>query len=149
MMTGGMGGGMAGPGMGYGAPMGGGYGMSQGMGGGYGMSQGMGGPPGMGGMGMGMGGMGMGMGMGGTGMGMGGQPGMPGQLPPGQEMPTPAPLPDVQDQPNQGLILAAILGGSAILGIALGCAMFRKKGGADGDSDEDMDSDDDDESDES
>jgi hypothetical protein len=138
---------MAGSGMGYGAPPGGGYGMSQGMGGGYGMSQGMGGSPGMGGMGMGMGGMGMGMG--GQSMGMGGQPGMPGQLPPGQEMPTPAPLPDVQDQPNQGLILAAILGGSAILGIALGCAMFRKKGGADGDSDEDMDSDDDDESDES
>ena len=59
-----------------------------------------------------------------------------------QEMPTPAPLPDGTDDPNQGIILAAILGGSAILGIALGCSLFRNKRGGGGDSDEDMDSDD-------
>jgi hypothetical protein len=38
------------------------------------------------------------------------------------------------------MIIAAILGGSALIGLILGCAMFRKKGYVDGDSDEDADS---------
>ena len=79
------------------------------------------------------------------------QPGAAGQRPPppGTELPTPAPLPEEgATDPNQGAIVAAILGGSAILGIAIGCLLFRNKGGAEGDSDDDADSDDD-ESDES
>jgi hypothetical protein len=59
------------------------------------------------------------------------------------EQPTPAPLPENTDDPNQGVIIAAILGGSAILGIATGCLLFRKKGRQNGDSDDDMDSSDD------
>ncbi len=61
------------------------------------------------------------------------------------EQPTPAPIPEDTGNPNQGIILAAILGGSAILGIATGCLLFRKKG-SNGDSDDDMDSDDSDDS---
>ena len=66
-------------------------------------------------------------------------------LPPGAEAPTPVPLPDENgtDQ-NQGAIVAAILGGSALLGVILGCALFRNKGETDGDSDSNADSDDDD-----
>jgi hypothetical protein len=66
-------------------------------------------------------------------------------LPPGAEAPTPVPLPDEHgaDQ-NQGAIVAAILGGSALLGVILGCALFRNKGETDGDSDSDADSEDDD-----
>ena len=56
------------------------------------------------------------------------------------EQPTPAPIPENNNDPNQGIIIAAILGGSAILGIATGCLLFRKKGGSNGDSDDDMDS---------
>jgi hypothetical protein len=40
--------------------------------------------------------------------------------------------------------VAAILGGSALLGVILGCALFRNKGETDGDSDSDADSEDDD-----
>jgi hypothetical protein len=64
-------------------------------------------------------------------------------LPPGYEPPTPVPLPEDTNDQNQGAIVAAILGGSAILGLALGCALFRKKGVSDGDSDSDAGSDDD------
>jgi hypothetical protein len=47
-------------------------------------------------------------------------------------------------------MIAAILGGSALIGTIIGCMMFRKKSGANGDSDSDADTDDDDdESDES
>ena len=82
---------------------------------------------------------------------MGAPPGMNGQagggmqqpLPPGSEAPTPADLPTDVDDPNQGLILAAILGGSALIGTMLGCVLFRKKGDGGGDSDSDADSEDD------
>ena len=70
--------------------------------------------------------------------------GQPTQRPP-LEQPTPAPIPEDTGNPNQGIILAAILGGSAVLGIATGCLLFRKKG-TNGDSDDDMDSDDRDDS---
>jgi hypothetical protein len=76
----------------------------------------------------------------------GGMPGQPGASmrppPPGYEPPTPVPLPDDTADHNQGAIIAAILGGSALLGVILGCAMFRNKGEVDGDSDSDADSDD-------
>ena len=75
-------------------------------------------------------------------MGPNGQP-----MPPGYEPPTPVPLPEESADTNQGAIVAAILGGSALLGIIAGCALFRNKGGPDGDSDSDADSDDSDESD--
>jgi hypothetical protein len=65
------------------------------------------------------------------------------------EQPTPAPLPENNNDPNQGIIIAAILGGSAIIGIATGCLLFRKKGGSGGDSDDDMDSSDESDSDSS
>jgi len=73
------------------------------------------------------------------------QPQIPGQgapgapLPPGAEAPTPGELPP-ENPDNSGMIIAAILGGSALIGLILGCAMFRKKGYVDGDSDEDADS---------
>ncbi len=67
--------------------------------------------------------------------------GQAGAARPPLEQPTPAPIPEDTGNPNQGIILAAILGGSAILGIATGCLLFRKKGN-NGDSDDDLDSDD-------
>lgn len=125
-MTGGMGAGsMSGGGM---------YGPSMGMNGGMMSNQGMGMNGGM------MNNQGMAGGQ------MGGQMGMQPQrpLPPGTELPTPAPLPDEgATDPNQGAIVAAILGGSALIGLALGCLLFRNKGGPEGDSDDDADSDDD------
>lgn len=101
------------------------------------------------------GGGGMGSMMGGAGRMMGfpaqpaygTQPPIPGQgapgapLPPGAEAPTPGELPP-ENPDNSGMIIAAILGGSALIGLIVGCAMFRKKGDVDGDSDEDADSDD-------
>ena len=74
----------------------------------------------------------------GTALGPNGQP-----RPPGYEPPTPVPLPEDSADTNQGAIIAAILGGSALLGIIAGCALFRNKGGPHGDSDSDADSDDD------
>ena len=90
------------------------------------------------------------MGGGMIGGGMMGAPGMmPGQQgmmqpprPPGSEMPTPADLPPDAGDDSQNAILAAILGGSALIGLAIGCTMFRKKKGRGGDSDSDADSDD-------
>lgn len=63
------------------------------------------------------------------------------QLQPGQEAPTPADIPQDDGNPNQTAILAAILGGSALIGTLIGCMMFRKKRSADGDSDSDANTD--------
>jgi hypothetical protein len=77
-------------------------------------------------------------------MGTGGPMGPDGRpMPPGYEPPTPVPLPEDTGDQNQGAIIAAILGGSALLGIVAGCALFRNKGGPEGDSDSDADSHDD------
>jgi hypothetical protein len=71
-----------------------------------------------------------------------GYPGTPGsQLKPGQEAPTPADIPQDDGNPNQTAMLAAILGGSALIGTVIGCMMFRNKRSADGDSDSDANSD--------
>ena len=70
-------------------------------------------------------------------------------LQPGQEAPTPAEIPQDDGNPNQSVLLAAILGGSALIGTLIGCVMFRNKRSAGGDSDSDADTDDDDNSDDS
>lgn len=63
------------------------------------------------------------------------------QLQPGQEAPTPADIPQDDGNPNQTAMLAAILGGSALIGTLIGCMMFRKKRSVDGDSDSDANTD--------